>query len=162
MWEKVVLNLLSNAFKFTLDGGICVVLRATADGKCAELTVSDTGAGIAADQLPKLFDRFYQVGGQKGRSFEGSGIGLALVKEIANLHGGKVDVESEPGRGSSFKVRIPFGIAHLPPDQVVMDASSIGLGFQEGQRLRRRGPAMDRRPPPPLPSKPATRRSRAS
>lgn len=126
MWEKVVLNLLSNAFKFTLDGGIRVVLRATADGKCAELTVSDTGSGIAADQLPKLFERFYQVGGQKGRSFEGSGIGLALVKEIANLHGGRVDVESEPGRGSSFKVRVPFGITHLPPDQVVMDASSIG------------------------------------
>ncbi len=127
MWEKVVLNLLSNAFKFTLDGRIHVALRASADRKAAELTVSDTGAGIPADQLPKLFDRFYQVGGQKGRSFEGSGIGLALVKEIVSLHGGNVEVKSEPGRGSSFIVRIPFGIAHLPPEQVVMDASTIGL-----------------------------------
>ena len=127
MWEKVVLNLLSNAFKFTLEGSICLSLRATADGKSVELSVTDTGAGIAADQLPKLFDRFYQVGGQKGRSFEGSGIGLALVKEIATLHGGSVEVESEPGRGSSFKVRIPSGIAHLPPEQIVMDTPAIGL-----------------------------------
>ena len=127
MWEKLVLNLLSNAFKFTLDGCISVALRRSADRKAAELTVSDTGAGIPSDQLPKLFDRFYQVEGQKGRSFEGSGIGLSLVKEIVSLHGGKVEVESEPGRGSSFRVRIPFGIAHLPPEQVVMDASAIGL-----------------------------------
>ena len=127
MWEKVVLNLLSNAFKFTLDGGIRVALRPTSDGKAAELTVSDTGAGIAADQLSKLFDRFYQVGGQKGRSFEGSGIGLALVKEIASLHGGIVEVKSELGRGSRFKVRIPFGLAHLPPEQIVMDASTISV-----------------------------------
>ena len=127
MWEKVVLNLLSNAFKFTLNGGIRLALLATPDGKAAELTVTDTGAGIPADQIPKLFERFYQVGGQKGRSFEGSGIGLALVREIASLHGGSVEVESEPGRGSTFKVRIPFGIAHLPSEQVVMDASSIGF-----------------------------------
>jgi PAS domain S-box-containing protein len=127
MWEKVVLNLLSNAFKFTLNGGIRVALLTTPDGKAAELTVTDTGAGIPADQIPKLFERFYQVGGQKGRSFEGSGIGLALVREIASLHGGSVEVESEPGRGSTFKVRIPFGIAHLPSEQVVMDASSIGF-----------------------------------
>jgi len=123
MWEKVVLNLLSNAFKFTLEGGIRVALQTSADRKAAELTVCDTGAGIPADELPKLFDRFYQVGGQKSRSFEGSGIGLALVKEIMSLHGGNVEV----GRGSSFRVRIPFGIAHLPPEQVVMDASAIGL-----------------------------------
>ena len=131
MWEKVVLNLLSNAFKFTLGGGIRVGLGATADGKAAELTVSDTGAGIPADQLPRLFDRFYQVGGQKGRSFEGSGIGLALVKEIVTLHGGTVEVESEPGRGSSFSVRIPFGIAHLPPHQVVMNATSMSSGSKK-------------------------------
>jgi PAS domain S-box-containing protein len=127
MWEKVVLNLLSNAFKFTLEGGIRVALRTSADRKAAELTVCDTGAGIPADELPKLFDRFYQVGGQKSRSFEGSGIGLALVKEIVSLHGGNVEVESQPGRGSSFRVRIPSGITHLPPEQVVMDASAIGL-----------------------------------
>lgn len=77
--------------------------------------------------MPKLFDRFYQVGGQKGRSFEGSGIGLALVKEIVRLHGGSIDVDSEPGRGSRFTVRIPFGIAHLPPEQVVMDATMTGV-----------------------------------
>ena len=127
MWEKVVLNLLSNAFKFTLEGSISVALRRSADGKAAELTVSDTGAGIPSDQLPRLFDRFYQVEGQKGRSFEGSGIGLSLVKEIVSLHGGDVEVESQLGGGSSFRVRIPLGIAHLPPEQVATEASAIGL-----------------------------------
>ena len=132
MWEKVVLNLLSNAFKFTLRGGISIAVRGSADHKAVELTVADTGAGIPSDQLPKLFDRFYQVEGQKGRSFEGSGIGLSLVKEIVILHGGKIEVESEPGRGSSFKIRIPFGIAHLPPEHVVMDTSAIGLTSKKG------------------------------
>jgi PAS domain S-box-containing protein len=127
MWEKVVLNLLSNAFKFTLEGGIFVDMRTSSDGQAAELTVTDTGAGIPSHRLPKLFDRFYQVGGQKGRSFEGSGIGLALVKEIVRLHGGDVAVESETGRGSRFRVRIPFGTSHLPSEQVVIDASIVGL-----------------------------------
>jgi PAS domain S-box-containing protein len=126
MWEKVVLNLLSNAFKFTLDGGISVALRGSADGEAAQLTVTDTGVGIPADQLPKLFERFYQVVGQNGRSFEGSGIGLALVKEVVRLHGGVVTVESEPGRGSKFKVTVPFGTGHLPPEQIESDASVGG------------------------------------
>jgi PAS domain S-box-containing protein len=118
MWEKVVLNLVSNAFKFTIEGGIDISLRALSDRRAAELIVTDTGAGISAEHLPKLFERFYQVGGQKGRSFEGSGIGLALVKEIVGLHGGTVSVESDPGHGSRFSVTIPFGTAHLPPDQI--------------------------------------------
>lgn len=127
MWEKVVLNLLSNAFKFTLEGGIYVAMQTSADGKAAELTVTDTGAGIPADELPKLFERFYQVGGQKGRSFEGSGIGLALVEEIVRLHGGTVEVASEPCRGSRFTVRIPFGTSHLPSSQVMMEGPVVGL-----------------------------------
>ena len=116
MWEKVVLNLVSNAFKFTFEGGIEVTL-AERDG-AAELCVRDTGVGIAAHELPRLFDRFYRVEGSRSRTHEGSGIGLALVQELVRLHGGEIRVESEPGSGSSFRVRIPFGTAHLPADRL--------------------------------------------
>jgi PAS domain S-box-containing protein len=116
MWEKIVLNLLSNAFKFTLAGEISVELRAAAG--MAELVVRDTGTGIPAAELPKLFERFHRVEGAVGRSFEGSGIGLALVAELVHLHGGTVTAESREGCGSAFKVRIPFGADHLPADQI--------------------------------------------
>jgi PAS domain S-box-containing protein len=116
MWEKIVLNLLSNAFKFTFAGGIEVALRER-DGD-VRLTVRDTGIGIPADQLEKLFDRFHRVEGAKGRSFEGSGIGLALVRELVKLHHGEIEVESVAGRGSVFKVTIPRGTAHLAAERV--------------------------------------------
>jgi PAS domain S-box-containing protein len=115
MWEKVVLNLVSNAFKFTLRGRIEVRLRPGAG--CAELEVRDTGTGIPADQMPHLFERFHRVEGARGRTLEGSGIGLALVRELVRLHGGEVRAESRPGAGSTFTVRIPLGTAHLPPDR---------------------------------------------
>jgi signal transduction histidine kinase len=115
MWETIVLNLLSNALKFTFEGEIAVVLR-DMDG-AARLTVRDTGIGIPADQIDKLFDRFHRVAGARGRSFEGSGIGLALVRELVRLHGGEITVESK-GRGTSFHVTIPLGMAHLPPERV--------------------------------------------
>jgi signal transduction histidine kinase len=94
MWEKIVLNLLSNAFKFTFAGEIAVMLRAI--GPCAVLEVRDTGTGIAPEAQPRLFERFYRIEGARGRSYEGTGIGLALVQELVKLHGGKVAVESEP------------------------------------------------------------------
>jgi PAS domain S-box-containing protein len=122
MWEKIVLNLLSNAFKFTLAGHVSVSLRALAGE--AEFAVADTGAGIPASELPKLFERFHRVEGAKGRSFEGSGIGLALVHDLVRLHGGEVTVESDEGRGSIFRVRVPFGTAHLPPERVEAAASA--------------------------------------
>jgi signal transduction histidine kinase len=105
-WEKVVLNLLSNAFKFTLGGTIAVGLHAR-DGQI-DLSVSDTGTGIPADELPKIFERFHRVEGAEGRSFEGTGIGLALVKEIARQHAGAVRVDSALGKGSTFVVTIPM------------------------------------------------------
>ena len=116
MWEKIVLNLVSNAFKFTFDGGITVELREV--GREAVLTVEDTGTGIPAAELPRLFERFHRVDGSRGRTHEGTGIGLALVQELARLHGGSVTVDSEVGRGSRFKVRIPLGTAHLPAEQL--------------------------------------------
>ena len=116
MWEKIVLNLLSNAFKFTLQGAITVSLEAA--GQHARLVVSDTGIGIRRTELPHIFERFHRVDGAKGRSYEGSGIGLALVEELVRTHGGNIAVTSEAGKGAAFCVEIPFGHKHLPPDCV--------------------------------------------
>jgi PAS domain S-box-containing protein len=116
MWGKIVLNLVSNALKFTLEGGVAV--RLLADGDRAVLRVSDTGAGIPVEEQDHLFERFHRVSGVESRSHEGSGIGLALVAELAELHGGTVSVTSAPGAGSTFEVRVPLGAGHLPDDRV--------------------------------------------
>jgi signal transduction histidine kinase len=120
-WEKVVMNLVSNAFKFTFEGQIAVRLRWLGDR--VELEVSDTGTGISEAELPRIFERFHRVEGARGRSFEGTGIGLSLVHELVRLHGGEVRVESEIGRGSTFVVQIPTGTAHLPQDRILAMAS---------------------------------------
>ncbi|HET9718566.1 MAG TPA: SpoIIE family protein phosphatase [Solirubrobacteraceae bacterium] len=116
MWAKIVLNLISNALKFTLSGGITVRLQA-ADG-VARLSVIDTGIGVPEGEQPRLFERFHRVLGARGRTHEGSGIGLALVAELAELHGGHPEAVSQPGVGSTFTVTIPFGVSHLPAEQL--------------------------------------------
>jgi signal transduction histidine kinase/DNA-binding response OmpR family regulator len=116
LWETVVLNLLSNAFKFTLEGGVAVRVREDAQG--AALSVADTGVGIPQEALATLFERFERVPGTAGRSQEGSGIGLALVHELVAEHGGTVEVASTVGEGTTFTVRLPFGRAHLPADRL--------------------------------------------
>ncbi|MBW4622002.1 MAG: PAS domain S-box protein [Cyanosarcina radialis HA8281-LM2] len=116
MWEKIVLNLLSNAFKFTFAGEIAVSLRAVGDR--IELEVRDTGTGIPAEELPQIFERFHRVKGARGRSYEGSGIGLSLVQELVKLHGGTIRVNSLVDRGTCFTVAIPTGCAHLPGDRI--------------------------------------------
>jgi signal transduction histidine kinase len=126
MWEKIVFNLLSNAFKFTLQGGIWV--KMTKQSKCVELSVTDTGVGISTDSLKFVFERFNRVEGSLGRSFEGSGIGLALVKELAQQLGGNVRVESELGKGSVFTVWIPLGHKHVPPEQIGAVREGYHLG----------------------------------
>ena len=118
MWEKIVLNLLSNAFKFTFEGEIGINVKTASDGRLAGVDVRDTGTGIPAEELPHLFERFRRVEGAGGRSFEGSGIGLALVQELVKLHGGNIDVRSEIGSGSTFTISIPFGTGHLPVDRL--------------------------------------------
>src|SRR5688500_13040280 len=120
-WEKVVMNRVSNAFKFTFEGQIAVRLRWLGDR--VELEVSDTGTGIPEAELPRIFERFHRVQGARGRSFEGTGIGLSLVHELVRVHGGEVHVESEVGRGSTFVVQIPTGTAHLPQDRIVQKAA---------------------------------------
>src|SRR5581483_2053680 len=116
MWEKIVFNLLSNAFKFTFEGEIKISLRQI--GRSVELAVSDTGTGIPADQIPQLFERFHRVKNARGRSYEGSGIGLALVQELVKFHSGSVRVESEVDRGTTFTVLIPLGKDHLPMERI--------------------------------------------
>ncbi len=155
MWEKVVLNLLSNAFKFTFEGEIRVSVGLSGDRTRAEVTIRDSGTGIPSDDLPHLFERFRRVENARGRSIEGSGIGLALVRELVRLHGGTILVASEIGRGSAFTVSIPFGTAHLPMEQIsrrrTPEASSTraqayideAMGWLSGDA------ADDEEPPPP-------------
>ncbi|HET6977724.1 MAG TPA: ATP-binding protein [Pyrinomonadaceae bacterium] len=128
MWEKIVFNLLSNAFKFTFSGQIIVTLKDLGD--IIELEVSDTGTGIPADELPHLFERFHRVKGARGRSYEGSGIGLAMVQELVKLHGGTVQVKSKLEHGSAFIVRIPTGAAHVPADRLGGERRSSSIGQQ--------------------------------
>ncbi len=116
MWEKIVLNLLSNSFKFTFEGEIAVRLRAV-NGHM-ELSVQDTGVGIPKEELPRLFERFHRIAGQKGRSYEGSGIGLALVQELVKLHGGEIRAVSEAGVGTTITICVPFGTAHLQKERI--------------------------------------------
>ena len=116
MWEKVVLNLLSNAFKFTFEGEVAVTLKPV-DG-AVELRVRDTGVGIAEEERERVFERFHRVESTHARTYEGTGIGLALVQELVKLHGGSVKVESGPGKGSTFTVTIPTGEVHLPAERI--------------------------------------------
>lgn len=119
--DRLVVNLLSNAVKFTHEGAIDV--RTQRVGDAFRLEISDTGVGIAPDELPHIFDRFRQAGGGAAREYSGSGIGLALVKEIAALHGGGVSVHSQESRGSTFDITIPLGRDHLNPASVVETTS---------------------------------------
>jgi len=116
MWEKIVLNLLSNALKFTFDGAVRASLRT--EGDHVELKVEDTGVGITEHELPRLFERFHRVEGTRSRTHEGSGIGLSLVHDLVKLHGGNIQTASRPGQGTMFVVSIPTGSAHLPADRV--------------------------------------------
>jgi signal transduction histidine kinase len=129
-WEKIVLNLVSNAFKFTFEGEIEVGLDWLGDH--VELRVRDTGTGIPEPELPHIFERFRRVEGAKGRSIEGTGIGLALVHDLVQLHGGSVNVASAVGKGSTFTVSIPAGNAHLPADRLVANDE----GSQSKEALR--------------------------
>jgi signal transduction histidine kinase len=137
-WEKVVMNLVSNAFKFTFEGEVRVSLGWHGDH--VELSVSDTGTGIPESELPRVFQRFHRVAGARGRSFEGSGIGLSLVDDLVRLHGGTVRVRSELGRGTTFVVSVPTGTAHLPEGRIVksappsVDASAVAAQVLEAKQ----------------------------
>ena len=128
--QKILVNLLSNAFKFTPEGGeirVAVgVAEGGSEGRVVEIAVSDSGAGIAAEKLEKIFQRFYQVDDSHVREHEGAGIGLSLTKELVELHRGEISVQSEPGRGSTFRVRLPFGKEQWKEEEIVEPVEGAG------------------------------------
>jgi len=127
--EKIITNLLSNAFKFTPEGGKVEVTiklpsfpplpKGELTGGSVEINIRDTGIGIPTERLDKIFDRFYQVDGSHTREGEGTGIGLALTKELVELHKGRIKVESKEGEGTTFTVLLPLGKEHLKPEEIV-------------------------------------------
>ena len=127
MWEKIVLNLLSNALKYTMSGSIDLRLSCGPDG--VRLAVSDTGIGIAEAEHERVFDRFHRIATAQGRTHEGTGIGLALVRELARLHGGDAQVASVPGKGSTFTVSLPWGpgaaMSADEPDSADLDGADL-------------------------------------
>ena len=135
--EKIVTNLLSNAIKFTMRGGkVRVGLRAIDDRAGFVLTVSDTGRGIPDDEREHVFDRFYQVDSTTTREHEGTGLGLALVKELVELHRGTIAVESERGFGTTFTVRLPVAPRGAEPAGVAPpDDSEASDGFSSAVAL---------------------------
>jgi signal transduction histidine kinase len=146
-WEKVVSNLLSNALKFTFAGRIGVRLSGDEDG--VRLEVSDTGVGIPPEELPRLFDRFHRVSGTRARSHEGSGIGLALVRELTALLGGAVEVGSEVGVGTRFVVRVPYGAAVAQAVATTATGAALQAAVAEATSWTADQPA----PTPPLPAR---------
>jgi DNA-binding response OmpR family regulator/nitrogen-specific signal transduction histidine kinase len=139
--EKIFYNLLSNAFKFTPEGGeVSVQLSVTSNqlqhnqlitDHWLLITVKDTGIGIPAGELPRIFDRFYQVDSASTREYEGSGLGLALTKELAEQHYGEIEAHSEEGMGSEFIVRLPLGKEHLQPEEIVEEAEPSSVSSEQ-------------------------------
>ena len=115
--EKIFTNILSNAFKFTPDGGR-IGANVNRDNGYLKVSITDSGIGIPKEKLARIFDRFYQVDGSHTREQEGTGIGLSLTKELVELHKGKIEVESEEGKGTTFTVSLPLGKDHLKMDEI--------------------------------------------
>lgn len=119
-FEKIINNLLSNAFKFTPDNGkVNITLNDKSESNIAELLISDTGISIPNDKIEKIFDRFYQVEETSKRTHGGSGIGLALVKEFVDLHKWNISIKSDIGKGTEFKIEIPYGNEHLSDEEKI-------------------------------------------
>jgi DNA-binding response OmpR family regulator/anti-sigma regulatory factor (Ser/Thr protein kinase) len=116
-FEKILTNILSNAFKFTPEGGRIDVSVEEGAGNVL-LRVTDTGSGIPAENLPRVFDRFYQVDSSQTREQEGTGIGLSLTKELVELHKGKIEIESVEGTGTTVSILLPLGKGHLTPEEI--------------------------------------------
>jgi two-component system phosphate regulon sensor histidine kinase PhoR len=104
--EQMVINLIDNALKYTEKGGVTISLLA--DGAAAVLEVEDTGIGIAPEHLPRVFERFYVVDKSRSRNMGGTGLGLSIVKHIVQMHKGEIALDSRPGRGTKFTIRLPL------------------------------------------------------
>jgi signal transduction histidine kinase/ligand-binding sensor domain-containing protein len=139
-FEKIIINLLSNALKFTPDGGFVSVSVNLATPQSSpgrgrngvgdissflEIVITNSGEGISPDKLDRIFGRFYQVDDSSIRNYEGTGIGLSLTKELVELHHGKITVESEPGKETTFTVYLPLGKNHLQPEEIIETSAEI-------------------------------------
>jgi two-component system phosphate regulon sensor histidine kinase PhoR len=105
--ERAVANLIDNASKYTPDGGQ-IRLNAKANGQYVLIEVSDNGIGIPAEDIPRIFERFYRVDRSRSREMGGTGLGLSIVKHVAQVHGGHIEVESTPGKGTTFRLKLPM------------------------------------------------------
>ena len=149
--EKILVNLLSNAFKFTPENGeICIHCEyinkpGTSDPEYLSLKISDTGIGIPSDRIDRIFDRFYQVDDSTRRETEGTGIGLALTKELVDIYRGEIKVESVEGRGTTFWLKLPVAKELFNEDEI----SAIGVEKEE-QVLGEQSPETG--PEPKIPS----------
>jgi DNA-binding response OmpR family regulator len=133
--EQIITNLLSNAFKFTPEGGTVSIkiknVSTEQAGAFLQIEVADTGTGIPAAKLPHVFDRFYQGGDSYRKDEQGSGIGLALTKELVELHHGWINVNSTVGQGSQFIILLPFGKNHLQAEEIIEERADRPLPTEE-------------------------------
>ncbi len=133
--EKILYNLLSNAFKFTgEEGRIVVSVTPLEGGRGVNISISDTGRGLPPDQLERIFDRFYQADNNYAKDQEGTGIGLALTKELVELHYGKITAESQMDVGTTFTVFLPMGKEHLKPNDLVESVKQVKSVNWENQQ----------------------------
>ena len=128
--ERMVLNLLSNAIKFTKDNG-SIWVTVMDLGEVVRICVEDNWIGIPSDKIDQIFNRFTQVDSSLSRSKEGSGIGLALVKSLVELHGGNIKVESEIGKGSKFIIELPAKISEDTSEGSKMQGAAISLNTEK-------------------------------
>ena len=131
-WEKIIYNLLGNALKFTMQGSISVIMET--NERYFMVSVKDSGIGIPANELATIFDKFHRVEATSGRHIEGTGIGLSLVLEFVKLHGGHITVDSVYEEGSTFKVFMPFGSAHLPQEAIDAESEKDPLSWNEAAK----------------------------
>ncbi len=130
--KQILVNLLSNAVKFTPEGGsLGVEVRGSQAEKMVSITVWDTGIGIAPEDLPRLFQVFVQLDSKLSRQYAGTGLGLALVKRLTELQGGRVEVQSTPGQGSRFTIRLPWQLAPAAPAAQPDAISATSMTFDE-------------------------------
>ena len=136
--EKIFHNILSNAFKFTKENGEVILHLRVENNLQAVISIKDTGIGIPSHELDKVFDRFYQVDSSQTRDYEGSGLGMAVAKELVELHHGTISVESREGIGSTFIVRLPLGKEHLRKEEII-DADDFITTKEDSQDLKEEG-----------------------
>ena len=132
--QQLLLNLVDNAIKYTPAGGT-ISLGLYGEGGWARLEVADSGIGIPADDLPHIFDRFYRSDKARSRTMGGAGLGLAIVREVAEAHGGRVEVFSTPGQGTLFRVWLPRNAGSTTLPEPIASGEPIGFAFlpEEGE-----------------------------